>query len=208
MFRFAIVAGMLIALHPVPASAQDDRLGRNRERLLRMTAEDFAQSITIDDDDLDLFATIDTSEGFQSRGGFFSRERTDNFLRAIVNKQTGEASYVLYQTITYSAARNGWRHYEWANFQSPEGLSTAALNSVTRDVVSCLSADLCAYREDFVLPLSEELVRWIATRQIDALWRFKFIGSGGEDWEDQLAPAEAAGLVQAVDNYRADHPVR
>ena len=205
MIRFAVAAALFLALCPQSANAQNERLDRNRERLLELTAEDFADNVRIDDDDLDLFATLDTSEGFRSRGGFFSRERTDNFLRAVVNKQTGEATFVLYQTITYTAQRNGWRRYARANFQSPEGLSTAELDIVTREVVSCVSADLCVFREDFVLPLNEELVEWIARREQDGFWRFKFTGTGGEDWEDLLASVEAAGLLQRVGTYRRVH---
>ena len=201
--KLLVLLSLAFLLQPAVVAAQNDRLDRHRERLSRLTAEDFAEDISIRDDDLEIIATIDTSEGYRVRGGFFSTERTDNFLRSTINKQTGETHYLLYQTITYTSLPQRWRWYERANYQSPNGLSTARLESVTREVVSCVSRDLCVFREDFVLRLTEEAVRWIANHEPGEFWRFRFVANDGEDWDDILAPAEAAGLLIAVDNYRS-----
>lgn len=36
-------------------------------------------------------------------------------------------------------------------------------------------------------------------------WRFRLKAKNGLDWTDDMAPAEAAGLLLAVDRYRSGH---
>lgn len=174
--------------------------------MAKITPADFQKTATVRDSDLDTVATIDTSAGFMSKGSFFDRERTDNFLRAVVDKSTGRTLYVLYQTITYSGLTDGWRNYDRVTYQASNGLKTAKLDVISRDVTSCIGGKLCSFQEDFTTPLDEPMLRWIAARPSTAPWRFKFQGrTEGEEWQDQLAPAEAAGLLAVVDAYRAGH---
>lgn len=64
------------------------------------------------------------------------------------------------------------------------------------------SAGSCSYRDDLVFDLSEELLREIATQytpDASRLWRVRFQAQTGLNWEDRISPAEAAGLLLAVE---------
>lgn len=56
-----------------------------------------------------------------------------------------------------------------------------------------------------MFPVPEELLQSIAARPVDQIWRMKFRPQAGIDWEEMIAPAEVAGLLNAVAAYRSAH---
>lgn len=82
------------------------------------------------------------------------------------------------------------------------------VNNLASRVISCdqYSATLgCSRSEEFVFPVSEELLQSIAARPADQFWRMKFRAQAGIDWEEMFAPAEVAGLLNSVAAYKAAH---
>ena len=134
---------------------------------------------------------------------FTDRVRADSFLRAFIEKTSGRTSYQLYATITYTGQ---WRTFESGTFSTPAGPMGQPLTVIDHSV-SC-TYSVCVYIEVVALVLTESFLRQLAQRADErpvAPWRFRFKARDGEDWTDDMAPAEAAGLLLAVDRYRSGH---
>jgi hypothetical protein len=212
----ALSAAIALGTIPTLANAQTDPAGnakklvKDRENLAKLTPSEFQTTATIRDGDLDTVATIETAKGFVSKVSARPVIKADNFLRAAIDKTTGLTVYVLYQSIEFVGLPSGFRDYSRVTYQSAAGLKSAALTSISHDVEMCSGiTGLCVYREDFTVALDEDALRWIATLPVGTFWRFKFTGkSDGSDWEDQLTPAEAAGLQAAVSAYKTGHQLQ
>lgn len=189
-----------------PANGADTDLKREYSakdlaRMQALTPDYFRQSASVADDALEPIATITTDKGFSSRGRFTDRVRSDNFFRALVDKATGVTLLQLYAEVTYS--------YEWRNFTSASVLmggrpKAIPLIVIDRKVVTC-AAGVCAYREAVAIPVTEAEVKEIAGRWSAAgsrPWPYRLKATNGMDFEDAIMPAEAAGILEAVEAYR------
>lgn len=209
--RFKVLGALAVALlaDVVPASAQmitqsqiDKKRVKDRTRMLKLTAEHFAKSATLKDDDLETIATIDTERGFRTPAGLFDIAGSDIFLRAHITKATGAVTYQAYEASWYTATQ--FRDYHSANFEAVEGVGTATLTKISARLGECgphSEAIGCVRIEHSAFTVSETLLRQIAMRPADKFWRIKFRAQAGSDWEENIAPAEVAGLLAAVDAY-------
>lgn len=154
--------------------------------------------ISINDDSLEAVATLTTEPVWKSKGGFTDKVRSDNFLRAFIDKRTGKVRYQLYQQVTYSG---DWRRFTSVNFATADGPVAAELTPIVEEVVTC-SYGICVHREvvgfDVPREVLDQLANQYSAERLD-FWRFRFKGRGGLDWEDRISPAEIAGLLRAVD---------
>lgn len=202
---------LLAALAPAPSLAQPvagleviEPGERQKRQLQALTPERVLADINVSDDDLDTVATLTSEKVWSSRGGLTARVRSDNFLRAFIGKTSGEVRYQLYQEVTYG---DDWRRFSSVNYATPSGPARAEVNVITREVVTC-DYGSCVFREVIGFDLSRELMEEIAagyTPGNSTMWRFRFRGQNGLDWEDRIAPAEAAGMLLAVDRYLEQH---
>jgi len=189
------------AISAQPASAKpDDKPSKQVLRALSLTPEHFQATSTLKDDSLETVATITTLAGFQYKRGLLKIVHDDNFLRAFIDKKSGETRFQLYQIISYGGS---WRFYSTANYETLEGPKSVDLTVVDRDV-SC-SRYGCSYTEHVAFDVEGSLLRTVAEKyrpNEEIVWRFKFKSKAGTEWPDGLLPAEAAGLLAAVDAYK------
>ena len=176
------------------------------EEALALTPEKVLQTITIKDDNLDTSAQINTVNTFQEKSGLLKIVWNDNFLRAFVDKKTGEATIQVYQFVNYSG---DWRTYNRVNYETPEGPKSAILISISRDVVSCSGSRYggCTYSEHFAFNVDEKLLRTIAALYKPGQmlgWKFKYYSQSGQEWPDGMLPAEVAGFLAALDRFRQE----
>jgi hypothetical protein len=211
-----ILAAMLsgAAAGGAPQSADDLRYERiepspkQMAKLQALTPEGVAAGADILDDDLETIATITTVSAYQSNGGFTDRVRSDNFLRAFVDKRTGTVRYQLYQTVSYNYV---YRNFTGVNYAAPNGPQTASVDVIDHAVIGCAGGpDRCSYKDTLGFDVTEDQLRWVAGQYVagnSPFWRFKFRSQAGMDWEDRIAPAEAAGVLEAVRRYLIKHGV-
>lgn len=169
-----------------------------------LTKEHFRDTITIKDDSLDTVAEISTAKGFQERKGLAGVVWDDNFLRALVDKQTGQTRIQLYQIIYYQG--DSWNFYHTINYETPEGPQSRPLVIIDRNVNCTFSRyGGCMYAEHVGLEVDERLLRFIAATyqpgQLQA-WKFKFTAKSGREYRDGMLVGEVAGLLEALDGYR------
>lgn len=187
---------LLLIGQPALADRDERRLERIEEKLEDLTPEHFRESATVSGDDLDTLVTITTQDGFRYRGGFSDRYRTDSFVRAFISRETGEASFQIYATITFN---RDWRHYNRVNFATINGPRTADLERIGTD--SNCEYSVCVLTEIVGFTVDEEILRAIAADGSDP-WRFRFYARSGDDWTELMSRAELAGALTAVDEYR------
>jgi hypothetical protein len=167
-----------------------------------MTPADFQRTATLKDDPLDTTAIVSTQPGFEEKRGLLKLVWNDNFLRAFIDKKTGATQFQVYQYISYGGS---WRFYHTANYEAPNGPESQPVTVIDRSVDSC-STYGCSFTEHIGFDVPEALLRWVAARytaQPGSIWRFKIGSKAGGDWQDGMATAEVAGLLAAVDQFRA-----
>lgn len=181
----------------------DKQKEKRLERFAELTPAGFADSITIEDDDLEPVATLSTTKGFEFKGGFTDRVRADNLLRAFIDKRTGLTKYQVYFHLSYTGDN---RNFRIANFETGDGPGTAQLLPLGHRL-DCISS-YCAIVEDFGFDVSADLLKSIGDRAMEQPvrpWRIRLKAQAGPDWTDDMAPAEAAGLLLAVARYKQVH---
>ncbi|MBC2667339.1 hypothetical protein H7F51_17610 [Novosphingobium flavum] len=194
----AAAAGLLAG--GAGAQSKEERIEPSPDQLRTLNAltpEGVASVVAVEGDDLEPVVVLTTARAWSSKGKFTDRVRSDNFLRAFIGKKTGEARFQLYQQVTYSFQYRNFRQVVFATSQGPR---SAPVTELSHEVVTC-AAGLCVYKDTLGFDLPESVVREIAAGYqpgASPLWRFRFKAQNGFDWEDRIAPAEAAGLLLAI----------
>ncbi len=192
-----------------PAAAQtmtgwsDKQQAKRLEQFARLTPGDVARLVSTTDDDLEAVATLTTERAFTSPGGFTYRVRADNFLRALIDKKSGRTIFQLYAQLAYTGEA---RRFNGANFQLAGTLASGPL-ILSSSTVDC-PYGVCLHEDHIAFEVPEALLRELTTHADERPvrpWRFRLKAQSGEDWTDDMAPAEAAGLLAAVDHYRREH---
>ncbi|TKD51520.1 hypothetical protein [Sphingomonas baiyangensis] len=211
-YAVALTCALCSPVHVTGAYAQavvswtEKQLGLRIERYAFLTPEGVAKIVDVADDDLEPAATLSTERVFVFKGGLTDRVRADTFFRAIVGKQTGATVYQLYARLRYSGEM---RRFTVANYDDG-GQPTGVPLIVADRRVECLYGN-CGGIEDVAFTVPEETMRALAMRAAERPvqpWRVRFKAENGQDWTDDIAPAEAAGLLIAVDRYRRDHKLQ
>ena len=90
---------------------------------LDLSKDHFKNSISIIDDPSDKVAELNTSNGYKALN--------DSFLRAFINKKTGEISFQVYIIMCYEGL---WRYYSSVNYEGAHELLSAKLTVFDRDM--------------------------------------------------------------------------
>lgn len=204
-FILAVLAAALMA-PPLAAAQLPGETARTekeqQKRLAKLSELDaayFADIATIEDDGFETSAKITTARGFSFKGGFTSRVRSDNFVRAVIDKSNGRTVWQIYQTVTYTG---DWRRFTQANIKIGDELVARALTVISRDVVTC-SYGACVYSEVVGIRLTEDEVATLASSVPTGLLQFRLKAESGFDWDDDIAIAELAGAYSKVAEYRS-----
>lgn len=176
------------------------------KKAMILPKEHFKTTATIKDDSLDTIAVIDTSRGFQIKKSLLNFWSDDNFLRAFIDKKSGEVTFQVYQSIYYRGTH--WSNYELANYETFNAPESKVVTTINSDVHcdSLSSSNGCEYVENVGFDVDESLLRAIA--KINPVgdpiaWKFKFIAKSGVDYQSFMLPTEVAGLLDAVDEYKS-----
>jgi hypothetical protein len=189
-------------LATAPAAA--DKLPR---RLAAMTPEAFSAAITPKGDALEPAVTLSTEQGYHpSPRSPIAPLLTDNHLRALVDRESGAVRYEVHQSIRYWGAR---RSYVAVHYEGADGIVEKPLLAAHHSGDHCPNEDnwhVCSLSKRMSFEIGEDELRTIAARYAPGnaeRWAFRLRDESGQDWHDAIVPAEAAGLLMAVDRYRA-----
>ena len=175
------------------------------DQALKMTPGSAKALVAIKDDSLDITAEISSYEVFQIKSPHLEN---DSFLRAFVNKKTGVADIQVYLYVLYSG---GWRLYNSAFYEYSDGPREAKFIPISQEVLTCSAygyGNNCSYVEQMAFSISENELRSIAALYAPGqqnAWKFKLKSKSGNEFPDGLLPAEVAGFLMALDEYRSAH---
>jgi hypothetical protein len=173
--------------------------------LLSLSMEHFRDTATVADDPADPLITISTEKGFAEHHGLLREVWNDEFLRGEIDKKTGQKSYQVYASITYSG---NWRFYETANYQGAQGPRSAAATQIGKEAVNC-PLGACTYTERLAFGVDESLLRQLAAGYVPGkptIWHFRLIAKSGPDYSGGLSNAEIAGFLAKMDEYTRPLP--
>lgn len=172
--------------------------------LLGLTKEHFYNTASLKDSPLDTTATITTVNGFQEKRGLLGIVWDDVFLRAFIDKKSGDTTYQVYQVIYYQAP--SWRFYNSVNYETFSGPKSVQVTVIDRNV-DCTASRYsgCTYIEHIGFNVDKNLLSAIATQYSPgqkSFWKFKFGAKAGQDYLNGLTPAEVAGFLDRVRTYQ------
>jgi len=193
-FRLALIGGALAALAATPAAAN----GKGQA----LTAEAARAKVTLHDDPLEPEAVLSTEKVLRSTRGVLRTPHNDNHLRASVDRRTGEARFEVRQTLQYVG---NYRDFSRAHFETSSAPAAVDLRKLNENQAQCDAIDpQSACWEEVSFTVDEaELRRMAAGASSGAIWSFKFKPQLGREHRANLPKVEIAGLLQAVDDYRA-----
>jgi hypothetical protein len=197
------VAAMLAFAPPVAADLP--------KRLRMMTPEAFGAAATMRHDPQARTTTFSTEAGHLPNPLSPIRHLlSDNHLRAVIDWRTGAVRYEVHQRILYwSAHARDRRSYGAASYQGPDGVRVGGLIEASHGGSFCPHEDNlghCAQTGQIAFTIGEDELRAIAMRYRPGTadrWSFRVSEAGGRHWDDAIVPAEAAGLLIAIERTRA-----
>jgi hypothetical protein len=198
----AFTGGGAAFAHPTDFARSDKEQQKRVDQISKLDAAHFAQTVKIDADDLEAVATITSEAGISEKTSFSARVRSNNFVRALISRASGQTQWQIYQSVTYSGA---WRRFTSVNLKIGDQLVTRPLDIIARDVITC-EYGLCVYTEAMGIPLTEDEIATLkaqARSSPTAVLTFRLKAQGGIDWDDDIPLAEIEGVARAVANYRA-----
>jgi hypothetical protein len=157
------------------------------------------QRVQVADDPLEPAVVISTERVAPSTRGVLSTRYNDNHLRAVVDRRSGEVRYELKQTLQYMG---GFRDFQQANYQAPQGVGIADLTRHDANRTHCEAMDTqesCFEVVSFAVP--EATLRQLAAGAEDG-WAFKFKPRVGAEHRTAMSRTEIQALLQAVETYR------
>jgi len=178
---YRVAAAIAACTMMTGVSMAESRADKAVRKLSALTPDNVAERVTLKDDDLTAQAMFTTVPIYQETGGLFSGEPNDSFLRAFVDKRTGQVTWQVYTTINYTGP--SWQFYEVANYQTSQGITQVPVTVIDRDVSDCARLDGCSYTEQLGFNLTDEVIRAIAKLYVPGaklgIWRFRLEGQGG-----------------------------
>ncbi len=164
--------------------------------LLSLSADHFSQTATVQDNTAQGTIIVSTEKGFVERHGPLRTVWDDEYLRAVLNKNTGQKSFAVEVSFTYTGAH---RDYKSAVFTENGESRTIAVAEHRSESVNCPTGD-CTVTEYLDFPVDESMLRVLAAGSAQpALWTFKIVGPPRKDYQGGLSTAEIAGFLARVD---------
>lgn len=199
-FRSALFwCGTLAAGVAAPVAAQDYKpLPR---ALASMPPAAFAQRVEIVDDPLDSAIVLSTARGFRGGQAMIGAYADDVHLRVRIDRATRRATWEVWHTLINFGARAEIRSITYAAGPEPVTVQPKAIDA-WEDL--CATGDSSApchryIRVGFEVP--EQVIAEIANGYRPGSrepWRVRFDDASGAALIGGIAPAEAAGLLQAA----------
>lgn len=199
--RPAAILSVLALAIAAPALAYEQLPGG----LAKLTPADFAGKVSIAEDTLAQATVISTRKGYTRDRGLRGVHADDVHLRAVVDRRTGAVSWQVWHRLVYTG---GKREIVSVHYTASGVPRRSAVIQAEHDFTQCPPTDgigSCNRVIGFAFELPEQTVREIAQAYRPGQrtpWRLRFEDVDGREVTGGLAPAEAAGLLHAVEEWR------
>lgn len=194
------IAALLMAAAQ-PAAAYE----RLPASLARLSPADFARQVRVVDNPREPKVILSTFEGYTRSRALKGARADDVHLRALVDRRTGRVSWQVWHDLVYVG---GPRDLTTMQYRADGGVRQSKAVIVEHGVEGCPPTDgvgSCNQMLRVAFELPERTVREIAAAYRPGArdpWRVRFKDASGRDVIGGLAPAEAAGLLSAVEAWQ------
>lgn len=200
MIRSALALGVMLLAGSVAIAAP--KLTKAEQAAVNATPEEVAAKVAISNDPLDTVIKVSSEPFYVVRSGLLRMVNADKFVRAMIDKKTGETVFQVYIYTTYSGE---WMFINRATIETPSGPEDANFVEIDRRVISCTGTFGCVHREDFAIDVPEKVLREVsrgAKGGTDDIWNMRLYAKTGQAETTGILKAEIAGLLIAVDRER------
>jgi len=188
------------------AGAAQDKLPKG---LSRLTPETVTERIEVTDDPLEPYILVSTKDAWARGRAIDGAHARDVHLRALVDRRSGAVQWQVWHELTY---RGIIQDMTEVNYRAGGRLQKTDVLIAKRWYDDCPSVDAiqtaCRKYARFVFELPGNVVEEIAADYSPgdrAPWRLRFSDGNDGMITSGLAPAEAAGLIEAVAKVRREH---
>jgi PDZ domain len=174
--------------------------------LLSLSMEHFRDTAIAKDDPANGTTTITTEKGFVVRTGPMKMVWNDEYLKGVIDRNTGQKSFQVIAMTIYSGNR---RFFQTANYQWVSGPKSVPATQISTQRDACAVGD-CVYTEYMAFAVDEADLRQIAAGNAPGkptIWPFKITAKPGPDYSGELSSAEIAGFLAKVDLSATAVPV-
>jgi PDZ domain len=174
-------------------------------KLLSLGVDHFRDTATVTDNPSDAVVRVSTENGYKEHRGPMRAVWSDEFLEGVIDKKTGQKSFLANVWITYKGSA---RSYQTVRYQAPDGPRSVPVTLTRLEVNYCAVGD-CTYTEHLSFPVDEAMLRRLAAQTASgnqSLWPFKLVAKSGPEYSGGFSDAEMAGLLAKVDDYEHDRP--
>jgi hypothetical protein len=208
MLRNCLLAGAAAAvllIQPQPAAAYD----RLPQKLAALSPADFAARVRIENDAVMPSVVLSTQDGYTRGRSIKGALADDVHLRAVVDRRTGNVSWQVWHELAYVS---GPRELDTIDFRVRGTAYQVRPLVVDHRLDRCPPTDAighCGHAMRVVFEVPDPVVREIAESYRPGErgpWQLRFRSSQGEDMVGGISPAEAAGLIQALEAWRSGRP--
>lgn len=171
--------------------------------LAKLSPADFSADARVEDNRSTI--TVSTQAGYTRTRSLKGALADDVHLRAVIDRGTGKVSWQVWHDLAYVGGR---KEVETVRYLTGGGAREVRPFSIEYRPDRCPPTDApghCGETVTVGFELTEAEVREIAADYAPgsrAPWRLTFKVAGGHDVAGGLAPAEAAGILTAVDSLR------
>ena len=199
--QLAILAVSLSIIPAAPAFAYE----RLPSALAKLSPSDFAGKVRIVDDPLEPAIVLSTQDGYTRGRSIKGAQANDVHLRALVDRETGQVSWQVWHQLSYVGQQ---RNLESVHYLAGGALKQSGVMAVEHWLDQCPPTDGIGSCNQFTkvgFELPDRTIREIAGAYRagqQTPWRLRFKDRDGRDITGGLAPAEAAGLLHALETWR------
>lgn len=165
-------------------------------KVMQLTDAEARARVTVADSSLSTIVTV-SSQPVAHTKGLIPMGDSDVWLLAGIDARSGATAFQVAATVSYWGR---WAFFRSADYSTAGDPVSADLESVRRDVVTCMHPAGCKYQESGMITVSEDVLRGIASGE--NAWRIRFNGDGGPLWAEAVSPVEVTAFLAAVDRVR------
>lgn len=191
---------------PAAGYASAGHAGESLPRsLAELSSADFASRVHIADDPAQAAVVLSTRDGYSRARAVKGAHANDIHLRALVDRGTGRVTWQVWHEFVTVRGHQGITAVHFMLGGKPRTAQPIAAEYWLDDCPPADGLGMCNRFTRIGFELPEGAMREIAAsyeRGSRRPWRLRFQDASGRDVTSSLAPAEAAGLVKALDLWR------
>lgn len=173
--------------------------------LARVSPADFADGVQVVDDSLEPELVLTTHDTYARGRALDGARANDVHLLAAIDRASGAVTYRVVHDITYFAPRRSFTHVQYVDGQtlrdSPVTVVEGGSDFCNRDT----AIGECRVFQTISFELTQAEMERVAAAYAEGSrqpWQLRFKEEQGQDVTGGIAPAEAGGLLRAVERLR------